>query len=153
RDSVHIANLFPYRPWSNDFRNVLQVPFWPDELEKLHLKIQTYRPVVIAALGNYPMHFLTGKGKFTKNGCTGIGNWRGSILPYVDNTGKVHEDIKVVPCYHPAAVNREKSLYPIFDADVRRVKEESKSRGLNYPEYEFYINPQGLERIEIENKL
>lgn len=150
RESVRIENLFPYRPWDNDFRNVLPIPFFEIELEKLHDYIQTYRPIVIGALGNYPMHFLTGKGKRSKGGIIGIGNWRGSILPYVDQNGKVYEDIKVVPCYHPSAVNREKSLYPIFDTDIRRIKEESKSRGLNYPEYNIIANPTGFQLMEME---
>lgn len=153
REAIRIENLFPYRPWNNDFKNVLSVPFFEDELNKLHEYIQNYRPVVIGALGNFPMHYLTGKGKKSKGGIVGIGNWRGSILPYVDNNGREHEDIKVVPCFHPSAVNREKSLYPIFDTDIRRIKEESKFRGLNYPVREHIINPTGFQMIEAKNLL
>lgn len=145
RETLRLANLAHVRPWDNNFYNLVNTPFLRDGLAALHQYILTHRPVVIAALGNFPMHYLTGKGRWTKDGLSGIGNWRGSILPYVDHTGKVHEDIKVVPTYHPANVLRNRSNYPIFDVDIKRIVEESTFRGLNYRERNIVINPQGME--------
>lgn len=145
RESIRIDNLASYRPWENKFENILDTPMLAHGLTKIHEYIKTYRPIVVIALGNYPMYFLAGKGKKIKGKVIGIGNWRGSILPYVDDTGKVHEDIKVIPTYHPSAVNRERSLYPIFDTDIKRIAKESKSRGLNYTEREIIANPSGID--------
>lgn len=153
RESIRIENLVNLRPWDNKFENVLNTPVLEYGLSRIHQYIQTYRPVAIAALGNYPMYYLTGKGKKAKGSIIGIGNWRGSILPYRDESGKIHEDIKVIPCFHPSAVNRERSLYPIFDADIRKVAQESKFRGLNYPERNIIINPDGLEYFHVRDIL
>lgn len=153
RESIRIENLFPYRLWNDEFKNALDHPSFNDYLHELHGYISLYKPIIIGALGNYPMHYLTGKGKKSNKQIIGIGNWRGSILSYVDDNDITHEDIKVVPTYHPAFVARERSLYPIFDMDIRRIIEESKSRGLNYPEEEFIINPSGVELLEIEKEL
>ena len=147
RETVRIENLCSIRPWNDRFENLFKTPFLQFGLKSIHEYILSYRPTVIAALGNYPMHYLTGKGKWAKGSIIGIGNWRGSILPYVDDQGIEHEDIKVIPLYHPAAVARNKSLYPIFDADIKRVKEESKTRGLNYEERNIITNPPSLDLI------
>ena len=154
REIIRIENLCNIRPWNDRFENVLGTPFLQSGIRLIHEYILSYRPIVIAALGNYPMHYLTGKGKKAKGSIIGIGNWRGSILPYVDDQGNVHEDIKVIPLYHPAAVSRSKGLYPIFDADIKRVKEESKFRGLNYDNRTIITNPPGLKLIsEVEKVL
>lgn len=153
RESVRIENISHNRPWDDRFENLFNTPYLESGLKALHEYILTYKPKVIGALGNYPMHYLTGKGKRAKGGIIGIGNWRGSILPYVDDKGIVHEDIKVIPTYHPSAVSRERSLYPIFDADIRRIKHESmQPRGLNLPEFDIIVNPTGHDAITILNK-
>lgn len=153
RETVRIENLCPYRPYGNVFEFLLNTSFLNDSLKSLHEYILTYKPTVIAALGNYPMHFLTQKGKKHQGKIKGIGNWRGSILPYVDNQGIKHDDIKVVPTFHPSAVSRIRSLYPVFDADIKRVKEESTFKGLNYRTRDIIINPQYLELKEHVNRI
>jgi len=154
REVIRIENLCNVRPWNDNFQNLFGTPFLASGIKAIHEYILSYRPTVVIALGNYPMHYLTGKGKRSKGGVIGIGNWRGSILPYVDDQGNVHEDIKVIPSYHPAAVSRSKSLYPILDADIEKAKNESKFRGLNYDKRTIITNPTGLRLIsEVENIL
>lgn len=142
RDSVRIDNLSHYRPYNDKFENLLNTPHLESGIAAIHEYISTHKPIVVAALGNYPMHYLTGKGKKLGNSISGIGNWRGSILPYINDN-----NIKVVPLYHPAAVARNRSLYPIFDADIKKVKEESEFRGLNYTQRDIIINPTGFDLI------
>lgn len=153
RDTVRVENLCGYRPWQNDFENLINTPMLKKGLEDIHDYIMMYQPIVIVALGNYPLHYLTGKGKWKKNTVSGIGNWRGSILPYKDKYGKFHEDIKVIPTYHPAHVFRNRSLYPIFDTDIKRVAYDSKFRGRRLPDREVIINPTGTTGYNIINDL
>lgn len=149
RSEMYVDNLSGYRPVGDHFYNLLGSPQLEYGIKNIHNLIKIHRPTVIAACGNWPMHYLTGKGKLHKSGnikvMTGIGNWRGSILPYVDDEKIVHEDIKVIPVFHPAYVSRNRSLYPTFDVDVRRVINESKFKGRNLPKREIICNPRGME--------
>lgn len=143
---IWLDNLCQWRPWGNDFDLLLGTPQLEIGLQMIHQYIKTYRPVVIVAFGNYPLWYLTRKGKRTKAGkVSGISNWRGSILPYVDDTGKTHYDIKVVPTFHPSFVSYNPKAYPIFDKDLERVKHESTFRGLKYTEREIIADPRGME--------
>jgi len=69
----------------------------------------------VVALGNIPLHYLTGKNRITK--------WRGSILSTENPDIRVR---KLVPTIHPAAILRGQYLlrYPVV-SDLRRAKEQS----------------------------
>lgn len=132
RDEVRLANLSEYRPVHNKFEYLIKTPELSESLEKLHAYIKQYRPNVIAALGNYPLEYLTGKHGITK--------WRGSILPYIREQG-----IKVIPTFHPSFVTRNMSSYPIFDLDIKRIINDSHFPEFNLPVRQYVANPRGME--------
>lgn len=140
RNDIYLANLCNYRPYGNDFKNCIGTRELTESLGSLYEAINKYRPICIIALGSYPLSYLTRS--------HGIERYRGSIISWKDD-----RSIKVVPTRHPSAVLRDRKEYPIFDFDIGRGIQESKSREYNYPEYEFVIDPQGLEKEEWTAKL
>src|SRR6267378_7054437 len=122
-DSVFVTNLSHHRPKDNKFEYLIGSKELSDGVNEIKELIVKNKPVVICTLGSWPMYFVTGK-KGKKPG-SGILNWRGSILEYhLPNDGNNCSDlptIKVIPTIHPAAVYRDRKLYPIFDQDIKRV--------------------------------
>jgi uracil-DNA glycosylase len=140
REQVRLDNLSHYRPNNNRFEFLIGTEVLQDSLLALRDYIQINRPIVIGALGAYPLEYLTGK--------KGIDKWRGSILPYLHD-----KTIKVIPTRHPSAVLRERSLYPIFDLDIKRIISDAAYRDFNYTERRFILNPKGLDLEEWTQKL
>lgn len=97
-----------------DYQELLQ-----DELAELN-------PNVIVPLGRQPLLALTGN--------DGIGKWRGSILS--DAKGR-----KIIPTYHPSAVNRDWTIRPTVLHDLQRVRSESWHPMINLPKRKFIIRP------------
>lgn len=141
-DSVFITNLSHYRPKDNKFPYLLGTTELADGVNEIRELIVKNKPVVICTLGNWPMYFLTGKKG--KNAGTGILNWRGSILQY-ESIMRGEQPIKVIPTIHPAAVYRDRKLYPIFDQDIKRVVHDSAFRDLQLPVRKFIVAPVGDE--------
>lgn len=138
--SVRFANLCQQRPEDNHFGTLLRSRELAAGIEKLVGDIRDGNPTVIAALGNWPLYYLTGKhGK--KGAGTGIGRWRGSILPCTLAPGLEH--IKVVACFHPAYVLRSRETYPIFAADIKRAVNDATFPEFRYPERKFVLDPRG----------
>jgi len=135
-DSVFVTNLSHHRPKDNKFEYLIGSKELADGINEIKELIIKNKPVVICTLGNWPMYFITGK-KGKKPG-SGILNWRGSILQH-------ESGIKVIPTIHPAAVYRDRKLYPIFDQDIKRVVFDSSFRDLKLPERKFTIAPVGDE--------
>jgi len=104
-------------------------------LSELNNLIDRMKPNVIGALGNWPMYYLTGTHGKGGPG-SGIGRWRGSILRHSGHD----KNIKVVPTYHPAYIARNRSDYPIFDIDIRRILGEGNFPEFNYKERTFIID-------------
>lgn len=140
RSDVRLANLCKYRPYGNEFKNCIGTTQLQESVGLLYQQINQYKPTVVVALGGYALSYLTNH--------HGIEAYRGSIVHY-----KHDSSIKVIPSRHPAAVARDRKLYPIFDFDIGRAVEDSKFREFNYPQYEFVINPTGLEREEWVTRL
>lgn len=138
-DSVRFANLCQYRPPNNKFEAILRTRELEAGIEELASDLRDFRPNVVAALGNWPLYYLTGK-RGKKAPGTGIGKWRGSILPCILPGC---EEIKVVATYHPAFVVRQPTAYPIFDTDIRRVVSDSSFPELRYPERNLILDPRG----------
>ena len=123
REEIRLANICNYRPMpDNKFDHVLNSEQLKDSLAELYEYIERVKPTVIGALGRYALEYLTG--------LKGITRFRGSILPYIND-----KKIKVVPTYNPTAVLRDRSTYPIFDIDLKRIIEESKHDRFDYPKY------------------
>lgn len=140
RDEVRLANLSHHRPYNNKFERLLNTSVLKDGVRDLYQYIQDYRPTVIAALGSWPLAFLTGK--------KGIKKWRGSILSYIHD-----ETIKVIPTFHPAAVLRDRGLYPTFDIDVKRIIADSAFAEKRLPVRRYITDPRGLDLEEWTQKL
>jgi len=138
-DTARFCNLVQYRPPNNKFEAVLRTRELAAGIEELASDIREFRPNVIAALGNWPLYYLTGR-RGKKAPGTGIGKWRGSILPCILPGC---EGVKVVASYHPAFIVRQPTAYPIFDTDIRRVVHDSTFPELRYPKRNLVLNPVG----------
>ncbi|MCI0557031.1 MAG: hypothetical protein MN733_00935, partial [Nitrososphaera sp.] len=138
-DSVRFCNLVQYRPPGNKFEAVLRTRELEAGVAELAADIGKFRPNVIAALGNWPLYYLTGR-RGKKAVGTGIGKWRGSILPCILPGC---EGVKVVASYHPAFIVRQPTAYPIFDTDIKRVVSDSLFPDLRYPQRNFVLDPRG----------
>lgn len=141
REEVYLANLCQYRPAGNRFELLHETTQLADGLEELERYIREHKPTVIGALGAQALFHLTGvSNKITK--------WRGSILPC-----KWDGNIKVIPTYHPAYVLRDRSHYPVFDLDIKRIVEDSLFSEFRLPKHDFIIDPRGLELEQITQEL
>lgn len=138
-DTLRFANLCQYRPPNNKFEAILRTRELEAGIQELASDVREFRPNVIAALGNWPLYYLTGK-RGKKAAGTGIGKWRGSILPCVLPGC---EGVKVVASYHPAFVVRQPTAYPIFDTDIKRVVGDSLFPELRYPVRNLVLDPRG----------
>lgn len=138
-DTVRFTNLCKYQPPGNKFEALLRTRELETGVEELTADLREFRPNVIAALGNWPLYYLTGK-RGKKAVGTGIGKWRGSILPCILPGC---EGLKVIASYHPAYIARNASAYPIFDTDIKRVVGDSGFPELRYPERNFILDPRG----------
>jgi len=145
RGDVWLGNLTHYRPHiTNKF--ILAKPgdvtAGVDDLAK---SLSRMRPNVIAAMGAWPLWYLTGKCGYERGKPkpgTGIENYRGSILPCILPGCKA---LKVIASYHPSYVARNRTKYPIFDIDIARIKGDSKFPELNIPKRHMVIDPRGEE--------
>ena len=134
-----LLNLSHYRPPNNKFEAILGSNELKEGLEELRAAIKIHAPRAICVLGGWPLHYVTGLVGRKKGKPPAITKWRGSILPT-----PYCADSKVIASYHPAYIlpGRSPKEYPIFDNDVRRAVEESKFSGLDYPDYNFVIDPR-----------
>lgn len=152
--NVFYTNLCKSRPASNKIRSYVDKSGMPGEellagLAELKEEIAEIRPNVIIPLGNYPLKFLTGKGKWAKQkelkgayDYTGIGDYRGSILEGNAFTGGA----KCVATYHPTTVLRQYSLKHIARLDLLRALEQSRFPEIRRPDKHIVIDPQGADR-------
>lgn len=146
---VYYTNLVNERPPSNDLREWTKgagLPTGPliQGLMDLKDEIERVNPNVIIPLGAYPLKFLTGKGRWSKEGPTGIGDYRGSILEGTSITG----GRKCVPTYHPAAVLRNYPLKHIVKLDLRRAVEQREFPEIRRPRKALIIEPGSTERAD-----
>lgn len=133
RETVRLANLCHYRPQGNKFEVLKGSTELTQGLKELDEYITLHKPNVIVPLGAQALEHFTQK--------KGIHAWRGSILSTASG-------IKVIPTFHPAAVLRDRTLYPIFDVDIRRAITDSEFPELRLPTRRYIIDPQGLELEE-----
>lgn len=139
---IGYANLCNFRPQANKFELLKGSRQLESGQQNLISELKRANPVVIAALGAQPLEFLTGR--------RGITAWRGSILP-CSIPGLEH--IKVIPTYHPAYILREGGSYPVFSADLKRMRGDIEFRELNYPVYETRVIGDSLYAEHITRKL
>jgi DNA polymerase I-like protein with 3'-5' exonuclease and polymerase domains/uracil-DNA glycosylase len=75
-------------------------------MDKLEQELALVQPRIVLALGNLALWSLTGY--------SGVGKWRGSRIETPRFT--------VIPALHPSAILRQMDLAPVFQMDLRRVK-------------------------------
>jgi len=101
-----------------------QLEKWIDQLKK---DIEFYRPNIIVALGATALWALTGEKK--------ISEFRGYIME-----STLVEGMKVIPTYHPQAVNHEWKLYFPTVLDLRKALRHSKTPDIQNAEQFFVPN-------------
>jgi DNA polymerase I-like protein with 3'-5' exonuclease and polymerase domains/uracil-DNA glycosylase len=112
-------------------------PAVPQGHDQLVKHIALVRPALVIALGNAALFALTGR--------WGIKSWRGSQLESV----VAGHSFKVIPTYHPAAVQRDWSTRAITVHDLRRARKEV-NKPLPYvrPNYPRIIRPSFAQVVE-----
>ena len=83
-------------------------------VSELHQMLQQHSPRFIVTFGSTPLWALTGN--------VGIRKWRSSVLLASASPAAT---TKLVPCHHPAEVQRQWELHHITVKDLRRAKSES----------------------------
>lgn len=127
REEVRLFNLSQYRPQENKFEYLLDSDELKEGLKDIEDEIINNPPVLIVPLGAKPLEYILGK--------YGIINYRGSILSLSRN----NVNIKCIPTLHPSFVNRNRSVYPIFDMDMQRIVGDSLFPELRLPEREVVL--------------
>ena len=124
RSQAYITNVYPFRPSnkSNDIGLVDRSRI-AEYVEILRRKIARCRPGVVVPTGNTALRALLGDEK-------SITDWRGSIIPFVREDGRV---LKVIPTFHPASTFRRPILAKFCEADWQKVASE-----LHTPYQEVY---------------
>ena len=149
REDVRLTNLCHYRPFpNNNFAHLYGSEELTNGVEGLQAYLKDSTPKVVIALGNQPLYYLTGK-YGVKQG-SGIGNWRGSVLPCILEGCK---HVKVVPTFHPAFLLRDRKKYPIFDLDIRFALEEATREGLPIRNDTVIIDPKYSALTEATDRL
>lgn len=145
---VFYTNICKYRPPNNELRAFFSDDGKPNNLvlaglAELSGEVNRCSPNVIIPLGNYPMAMLTGVANWTKkNGYSGIGDYRGSIL----GGNAIAGGRKCIPTYHPASILRSYENKPIVKMDLRRAIEQSRFPEIYRPIKRTIIDPRGAVR-------
>ncbi len=154
RQQASFANLCQYRPYGNKFEvlfnNGSLAPELIQGIGELYHWIRANKPTLIVPLGNYPMYFLTGKGTKKNGKITGISAFRGSILTSIIEGAT---DVKTICTFHPSAIAHKPTDYPVFQADLQRIANDSRFKELRLPEREFIIDPRGAELANVTDEL
>lgn len=148
RRQTFLTNVFAFRPQGNDIASLcgsksevggdypfphlgksgqyLRPEFFP-ELDRLHEELTAVRPNVVVALGATACWALLGT--------NGLASLRGTVAP------AMRGPFKVLPTYHPAAVQRNWAWRPIALADLIKAKRESAFPEIARPQRFILVNP------------
>lgn len=140
RSEVRLANLCGYRPPANKFSwlRANKPELLEESIAELLEDIEKTNPNVVVPLGAWPMYYLTGCSNAKGEPGSGIGLWRGSVVPCSHN-----ESRKALITYHPAYVIRPQGFkwHPIFANDLARAVKHSKTTNFLVPQFDTYIDP------------
>lgn len=144
---IHRTNVFQIHPPGNDLGffcgpKTEGIPGYPalapskyvrkefqSELDRLGDELLEHDPNLVIALGNCALWAMCGM--------TGISKVRGATRISTHTV----EGFKVLPTYHPSAVNRQWELRPTTVADLIKAKREASSPELIRPEREIWVEP------------
>jgi len=156
RDDCLVTNVFNLRPKptnavENLCGNKLQgIPGKPElargkyvlakykpELDRLYRELDTYKPNLILAFGATAAWAILGKGGIRKvRGATAVG----------------YNGYKVLPTYHPTAILRQYSLYPVFMADLEKAVREAQFPEVRRPDRFIHIEPTYQDLLDFERE-
>jgi uracil-DNA glycosylase len=125
REDCRIGNVCNYHPNKNDFTLLHGSKEYDEGTRGLTDYINSQRPQVIIALGDEALRYLKGHGD--------IHNWRGSILPYVNNSF-------IIPTYHPSSAIWDGTLAPQIVSDLEKAARVHLN-GYKAPIHDFIIDP------------
>lgn len=138
RENVRLSNLCHYRPSGNKYESLIGTKELKLGMDELRQHIIKHKPNLIVPLGAMPLKFFTEHNTITQ--------WRGSIL-------ETFMGIKLIATYHPSAVLRDRTLLPIFQADIYRITSDGQYPERRLPERRFIIDPRGLDLEEVVQQL
>lgn len=153
---VYFTNICKYRPPENELRAWFDKDGIPNDtimqgMLELREEIAAVNPNVIILCGNYPLWAVTRKTKWTrKDGYTGIGNWRGSII---EGHRSLAPGRKCVATLHPANILRQYNMLSVLDLDLKRAREQSLYPEIRRPVKSLVIDPQGDDRTYWRDRL
>lgn len=112
---------------------------WLPHIELLKKDLETLKPNITIALGNYAMWALTGNFKITK--------FRGTLLNSTLVSG-----LKVMATYHPAGVLRQWPWRPTVWQDLKKAKEQSEFPEIRIKNRKVWLFPsqEDLDKFEKE---
>lgn len=152
RGEVFFTNLCKFRPVKNEFKRLLGTQVLDEGLREVRDEIESVNPNLIVLLGNWPLYFITGlcgEKNNRPNPGSGIGRWRGSVVPATEQ----HGSRKCIATFHPSFVLRSWSWHPIFMFDLTRAVVESTYPDIRLPDYDEIIDPVGAEAAELVREL
>lgn len=138
RQEVYITNVVKERPPNNDISHFIKfnksgipvtTPAYDAYEQLLYEELKGLKANVFVALGRVSMYALARLGKQGD-----LSKYRGSILRGLS-------DRKVIPTFHPAAIFRQYLLLYSLKHDLIRIKDESLTPEITYPERELITNP------------
>jgi len=164
KQEVYLTNVFNLRPSpnSNDLSHLCgpkesAIKGYPaltsgkyvraefqSELDRLFKEIEREAPNVIIAAGATPAWALLG--------VSGIRKVRGAPSYTAGQAAAYLGRRKVLPTYHPSAVNREWKLRPVVMADFEKALRESAYPEIRRPAREFWIEPSIADLYEFRNR-
>lgn len=137
RDAFHITNLFDQMiPGDGDTEIAKNRSMWlndavrvAENFARLTEELALARPNVIVPLGGTALWGFLGE--------TGIAKYRGAVSAAT----RIRPGAKLIPTYHPSAVNRNWPYMPIVVGDFNKAWTQSAFPEIRYPKVELLVEP------------
>lgn len=141
-DECLVSNVARERPPANkialffqDKKQTLPKENLQGWINQLKYEIETYRPNIVIALGGTALWALTGE--------KGIKTFRGTLLE-----STLVPNVKVLPTFHPQAVNYSWKLFHTVLMDLRKALFESSFPDIKPSEHIFSVSPPKAEILD-----
>ena len=140
RNDLYITNVVRRRPNAANDINLVDKEEIQAGIKSLHNRLAMLaNPFVVVPTGNTSLNAMLGHGRLDFGTDLKITDWRGSILSYADDSGRI---VKCIPTIHPAATFRQPILQKFCIADWGRIAKDSFFKELNLPERMYIIDPE-----------
>ena len=142
RSTCYITNVIKEQPFKNNIKLFIdlskKVPIktleYDKYVESLKEELKDCKANILVAVGAVPLYALAGQRGITKR--------RGSMYESTLLPGR-----KVIPMIHPAAALRQYIWQHYILYDLLKIKRESESPKLNFPESNIIIRPSFLDSM------